>query len=99
MAQGPGSEPQEDNSPDLNMVAVFRSDNFDGEMEAMAVHSLLQANGIESVVAGPSVLPVVEFQVQVAQADQAAAAKIIADAEAAGPEAAAEAEAESEKGN
>lgn len=81
------------------MVAVFRSDNFDAEMEAMAVHTVLEANGIQSVVVGPSVLPNLEFQVQVTKLDFAAAEKALADAEAAGPVAAAEAEAEGEQGS
>lgn len=82
----------------MDMVAVFRSEAHDGEMEAMQVHAVLEASGIQSIVVGPSVLPSLEFQVQVAQEDLATAEKVLTEAEAAGPEAATEAEAEGEKG-
>ncbi len=82
---------------DLEMVTLFSSSAHDAEMEAGNIHQLLEANGIPSVIVGPSVLPVVEFQVQVPleQADEAR--RLVVEAEDAGPEAAAEAEAETEK--
>jgi hypothetical protein len=98
MTQGPEEE-SPDSSSALDMVAVFRSENHDGEMEAMQIHQVLEASGIQSIVVGPSVLPSLEFQVQVAEEDLAAAEKVLAEAEAAGPEAASEAEADGEKGN
>src|SRR5277367_3187143 len=99
MTQGPAGQVEED-SPDssagLDMVAVFRSENHDGEMEAMAIHGVLEANGIQSIVVGPSVLPSLEFQVRVAQQDLTAAENVLAEAEAVGPEGASEAEADGE---
>jgi 2-keto-3-deoxy-L-rhamnonate aldolase RhmA len=98
MALIPESESESgDISHELDMVPVFSSSNHDGEMEAMNVHAILEANGIESMLIGPSTIPSLEFQVQVSQADLEAAQRVIAEAQAAGPAAAAEAEAASEE--
>jgi hypothetical protein len=110
MALSPESEPEfeseseseaesesMDLSHELDMVPVFSSSNHDGEMEAMNVHGILDANGIESMLIGPSTLPVLEFQVQVSKADLEAAQRILTEAQEAGPAAAAEAEAASEE--
>jgi len=75
---------------------VFSSSTHDAELEADNIHALLDANGITNIIIGPSVLPIVEFQVQVPRAQLEEARKVIAEAEAAGPEAAAEAEKETE---
>ena len=89
----------QDAAPDQNleMVMLFRSSNHDAEMEAANVHALLDANGIPSMVVGPSVIPSLEFQVLVPKAELEEARRLIAEAEAAGPQAAVEAEAETEK--
>lgn len=76
---------------------LFRSSNHDAEMEAANVHALLDANGIPSMVVGPSVIPSLEFQVLVPKGELENARRLIAEAEAAGPQAAGEAEAETEK--
>jgi hypothetical protein len=94
MAQDPE---QVDPSADLDEVIVFRSSGYDAEMEATSVKSLLEANGIDSMVVGTSVMPVFEFQVQAPRAQAEEAQRLIAEAQAAGPEAAAEAEAETEQ--
>jgi len=86
-----------DPSHELDMVSIFTSSNFDAEMEAMGVHSVLQANGIPSILVGASTLPDLEFQVQVPKADLEEARRVLAEAEANGPAAAAEAEAASEQ--
>lgn len=88
----------ENPSHDLDMVPIFSSMNHDAEMEAMALHSLLEANGIESAVVGPSSIPSVEFQVQVPRSQMEEAEKVLAEARAAGPAAAEEAEAATEPG-
>ena len=41
-----------DPSHDLDLVAVFASSNHDAEMEANAIHGLLEANEIPSIVVG-----------------------------------------------
>ena len=94
MAQDPEEQPSEgvDLSHDLDMVTLFSSSNVDAEMEATAIHSMLGANGVPSVVVGASTIPVLEFQVQVPRVVAAEAERLLEEARAAGPEAAAEAE-------
>lgn len=82
---------------DLEMVTLFSSSTHDAEMEAGNIHQLLEANGIPSVIVGTSVLPVVEFQVQVPRFNLEEARSLVDAAVAAGPEAAAEAEAATEE--
>ncbi|HEX3877801.1 MAG TPA: hypothetical protein VHW24_12495 [Bryobacteraceae bacterium] len=94
MAQDP--ELDIDTSSELDAITVFSSSNHDAEMEATAIQTMLQSNGVDAVIVGPSVLPSLEFQVQVPRAEAQEAALLITEARAAGPEAAAEAEAESE---
>jgi aryl-alcohol dehydrogenase-like predicted oxidoreductase len=79
------------------METLFSSSNHDAEMEAMAIHSILQASGVPSVLVGSSTLPNLAFEVQVPREDLEEAQRILAEAQAAGPAAAAEAEAASEE--
>lgn len=88
-----------DDSHQMDMVALFRSTNYDAEMEASAVHSVMEANGIPSVVVGASTIPVFEFEVHVPRERLEEAKQVLADAQAAGPAAAAEAEAAGEEGS
>ncbi len=81
---------------DEAMVPVFSSMNASGEMEATTVQAVLEANGIPALLVGPATLPVVEFQVQVAQEHLTEAQRVLDEAKAAGPAAAAEAELASE---
>jgi hypothetical protein len=100
MAQDPDEQPDEggvDPSHDLDMVTLFSSSNIDAEMEANAIHGILTASGIPSVVVGASPIPSLEFQVQVPRAAVEEAERLLDEARAAGPEAAAEAEAASEE--
>jgi len=83
--------------PSLEMVALFKSSNHDAEQEALAIHALLEAESIPSIVVGPSVLPVVEFRVDVPRESLEDAERIVAQAREAGPAAAEEAEAASEE--
>jgi hypothetical protein len=80
----------EENS--LKMVPFFSSSNHDAEMEATSIHSVLEANGIPSILIGASSLPSLEFQVQVSEERLADAVQAIAEARAAGSTAAVEAE-------
>jgi hypothetical protein len=88
----------ENPGPELDMVTLFSSMNHDAEMEALALHGLLEANGIESAVVGPSTLPSVEFQVQVPRAQLDEAERLMAEAKETGPKSAEEAEAAQEAG-
>ncbi|HZT28624.1 MAG TPA: hypothetical protein VFA33_01985 [Bryobacteraceae bacterium] len=85
-----------DPSHELDLVPIFSSSNVDAEMEAMAIHGILEANGIPAVVVGASTIPVLQFQVQVPRSRTAEAERAIAEAREAGPAAAAEAEEASE---
>jgi Putative prokaryotic signal transducing protein len=84
--------------PPLEMVTLFKSSNHDAEQEALAIHALLEAEGIPSVVVGPSVIPSLEFRVEVPSERLEEAEQIVANAREAGPAAAEEAEAASEEG-
>jgi hypothetical protein len=86
-----------DDSHQLDMVNLFSSSNHDAEMEAMAIHGVMEASGIPSIVVGTSALPVLEFEVQVPTERLEEARRVLAEAQAAGPAAAAEAEAASEE--
>ncbi len=86
-----------DSSHDLDMVTLFSSMNHDAEMEANAIHSLLEANDIPSIVVGTPQIPTFEFQVQVQRARLEEAERVLAEAQEAGPAAAVEAEQASEE--
>jgi hypothetical protein len=85
-----------DPSHDLDMVTLFSSQNHDAEMEATAIHGLLEANGIPSMVVGTQAIPTFEFQVQVPRARLEEAERVLAEAQESGPAAAVEAEQASE---
>lgn len=79
-------------SHEFDLESVFESAGAEGEMEALAVHSLLTASGIPAVIVGSSSLPNLPFEVQVPRDHVEQARQRIAEAEAAGPSAADEAE-------
>ena len=92
----PDAPLQADPSSDLDMIVLTERMGATGEMEAMAIKSVLDDSGIPSVIIGDSALPNLSFQVRVARTDAEQARSVIAEAEAAGPAAAAEAERQSE---
>ncbi len=81
-----------DPSHDLDLVTVAKTDGTTGEMEAMAIQSVLDANEIDSVIVGNSTLPTMGFEVRVAEEEKGEASAAIEAAKAAGPDAALEAE-------
>lgn len=83
---------------DERMTTVFESAGLSAEMEAQAIHGLLESNGIESLVVRENVveLPVGKVEVRVMASDEERAREVIREGESAGPQAAEEAEAESE---
>jgi hypothetical protein len=81
-----------DASHDLDMVTLFSSSNHDAEMEAGAIHGLMEANGIPSLVIGTSQIPVLEFRVEVPRSRLEEAERVLAEAQDTGPSAAVEAE-------
>lgn len=104
MAQDPENqeEPREessvDTSHDLDMATLYTSQGVDAEMEAGIIHGLLETNGIPSIMVRATGVPVLGFEVQVPRARLQEAERVVAEAEAAGPDAAAEGEAASEEG-
>jgi hypothetical protein len=92
----PDAPLQADPSSDLDMIVLTERMGATGEMEVMAIKSVLDDAGIDSVIIGDSALPNLSFQVRVAKNDAEQARSVIAEAEAAGPAAAAEAERQSE---
>jgi hypothetical protein len=85
-----------DPEADESMVPVFSSSNHDGEMEAMAIKGVLDSNSIPAMIVGPSVLPTLEFQVQVPANLLQEARQVIREARQGGRQAADEAEAQTE---
>jgi len=86
-----------DPSHELDMVTIAELQGTTAEMEAIAIQSILDANGISAVLVGSSTLPTFSFAVQVPKDDVDRARAAIAEAQAAGPAAAAEAAEESER--
>ena len=104
MAQDPEREEDQpveglvDTSHELDMVSLYTSQTIDAEPEADVIRGILEANGIPALVVRAMGFPPLGFEVQVPQARLEEARRIIAEQQAAGPEAAAEAEAASEEG-
>jgi len=103
MAQDPDEDEEQqegdagDTSHSLDMVTIYTSSTVDAEMEADVIHGVLESNGVPSyVVRGPQ-MPSFGYEVQVPRARLEEARRLIAEAEAAGPDAAAEGEAASEQ--
>ncbi|MGO9239612.1 MAG: putative signal transducing protein [Bryobacteraceae bacterium] len=88
------------NSSDpLDLVPVTEEDGTPielTEMEALELKNLLDANGIEAVIAGVEMFPNLPYRLQVPEGRAQEAARVIAEARAAGPAAAEEAEQEGE---
>ena len=86
-------------TPDLDLTEpVYHSEgSTTAEFEAIAIKSLLDANGIASVIIGDAVLPTFPFEVRVAKKDLSVARELIEAQTEAGPQAAEEAELESEQ--
>jgi len=87
-----------DRSAGLNLETIFQTaeGGNTGEIEALGLRNLLDANGIAAVMVGNSVLPNLGFEIRVARDQAERARQIIAEAESAGPAEAEQAELESE---
>jgi len=89
----PDPEPFEvDPSHALDLVTLFSSSNHDAETEVYAIHGVLEANGIVSLVVGAPQIHSLAFEVQVPRANLEEAQRVLAEAKEAGPSAAVEAE-------
>ena len=99
MAQDPEDRDQDQplNSRALDLVTMYDSLAVDAEIEADVIRGLLDANGIPSLVRSPGPYTNLGFQVLVPRGKLSEARQLVAEALAAGPDAAAEAEAASEE--
>jgi len=84
--------------PEEALVTVFEGDGISAEMEAQAIHGLLESSGIDSMLVRDNIVAIpvglVKIRVMAAEADRAREA--IREGRQAGPEAAEAAEAETE---
>ena len=90
-----GTEPP-DAFEDLDLVTVFRSNSATAQMEAQFIHGVLDAGDVPNVFMGDTRQPELPFLVRVPKSRLEEAERLIADAQAAGPQAAEEAERASE---
>jgi hypothetical protein len=103
MAQDPrhdedsSGDDQLDPSSDLDMVTLYDAPIVDAEMEADMIQGVLESNGVPCILVRNSILPSLGFEVKVPRDRVEEAGRLIAEAKAAGPEAAAEAERASEE--
>jgi hypothetical protein len=103
MAQDP-DRPEETQNQDgiltshaLDMVTLFQSSNVDGQMEADMIRGILDSNGIPAILTDTPYGGILGTEVKVPRGRLKEAQTLIAEAQAAGPEAAEEAEAASEE--
>lgn len=81
----------------LDLQTIFsEGDGSISESEALEIKSLLEANGIDAVIANDSPIPSLGHDVRVAKKDVTAAKRVIASAREAGSRGAEEAERSSE---
>lgn len=81
-----------------DLVELYRGMGTTGEVEALSIRSVLDANHIPSVLVGSMQMPNFPFRVMVPQLFNEAAQQALDEAAAAGPAAAEEGEAASERG-
>jgi len=102
MAQDPEREDEQmresavDPSHELDMAPLYFSQTIESDIEAEVIRGVLETNGITATVSG-SPVPSLGYQISVPRNRLDEALRVLAEQEAAGPEAAAEAEAASEE--
>jgi hypothetical protein len=90
-------EPEEgDPSHDMDLETIFSSLGATAEVEALGVRGVLESNGIPTVYVSPPQYPNLRFVIKVPKKHAEEARRLLAEAEAAGPQAAEEAEKASE---
>ena len=103
MAQDPGSEEDSQNqdqiltSHALDMVTLYNASTVDSEIEAELIRGILDSNGIPSILTNIPYAGVLGVEIKVPRGRLKEAEMLIAEAKAAGPEAAEEAEAATER--
>jgi hypothetical protein len=103
MAQDPERDDEQvlgegamDTSHELDMEPLYFSQTIEAESEAEVIQSLLESNGVPAMLSR-SPVPTLGFQIRVPKNRVEDALRVIAESQAAGPEAAAEAEAAGEE--
>jgi hypothetical protein len=76
----------------MDLVEIFRGMGATAELEALSIHSVLEAGGIDSMIIGASELPNLSFIVRVPRRDVDAATELLKAARDGGPQAAEEAQ-------
>jgi hypothetical protein len=102
MAQDPEHEEEQpekvDKSHDLDMVPFYFSQTIEAASEAEIIKDILEANGIPAVMTNEAPgFPNLGYLLSVPRDRLEEARRVIAEQQAAGPEAAAEAEAQTEQ--
>jgi hypothetical protein len=93
IAAAQDAEPETgDPSHSLDLQTIFTAIGATAELEALGVKNVLEANGIPTSFVSPPMYPNLRFVVRVPKRFFDQAKQILAEAEAAGPEAADEAE-------
>ena len=85
-----------DTSHELDMEPLYFSQTIEADVEAEVIRGVLESSGIPAVVSA-SPVPSLGYQIRVPKNRKDEALRVIAEQQAAGPEAAAEAEAASEE--
>jgi hypothetical protein len=85
-----------DPSHDMDLVTIFSGLGANAEVEALGMRAVLDADGIPTVFVSPPQYPNLRFVVKVPRKHVERARQVIAEALAAGPQAAEEAEVEGE---
>jgi hypothetical protein len=98
MSQEPVDPQAPDASADMNLVEIFRGMGATAELEALSIHSVLEAGGIDSVIIGASELPNLSFIVRVPRKNVEAAKDLLRAARDGGPQAAEDAHRAGEAG-
>ena len=83
-------------SEDLDLVTIYESSETNAQVESQFIRGVLEAGGVPAIIVGGAEMPNLPCEVRVPQARFAEAERLIADAQAAGPQAAEEAERASE---
>ena len=85
-----------DPSHSMDLETLYSAMGATAEVEALGIRNVLDANGIPTVYVSPPQYPNLRFVVKVPQRYRAEAERVLAEARAAGPEAAEEAELQGE---
>ena len=80
-----------DTSRELDMVPIFSSQSATSEVEAVGIKAVLEAGGIPALIVDASALPNLPHEVRVPRERLEDAQRLLAEARAAGPQAAEEA--------